>query len=227
MCCSMTGWSREAILERARREAKRIFVGKEVGDHAAAGAHQRAAGGARPPRARVARLKGGDPFIFGRGGEEIEAARRARHSLHRGAGHHRGPRRRGRRRRFRSPIAAWRTASPSSPGMWSRTTSSTGAHFAAARHTVVFYMGMAQLPAIVARLRAAGAPPSARGASSSGRRCPRSAWCVAHWQTSPSGSARDRLAAPALLFVGEVAAFARAPTARAASAQPACGRRLA
>src|SRR5580700_8535313 len=69
-----------AILDRARREATRVFVGKDVGEstlsqdrinellleHARRGL-------------KVARLKGGDPFIFGRGGEELAAL--ARHGI--------------------------------------------------------------------------------------------------------------------------------------------------
>jgi len=65
------------VLALARRDAQRIEVGKRVGgnhdatqqrihalmiEHARAGKH-------------VVRLKGGDPFVFGRGGEELEALR--------------------------------------------------------------------------------------------------------------------------------------------------------
>jgi uroporphyrinogen III methyltransferase/synthase len=68
----------EAALDVARPEAERIYVGKEGGgpsmsqseierillEHGAAGRD-------------VVRLKGGDPFVFGRGGEEAEALRHA------------------------------------------------------------------------------------------------------------------------------------------------------
>jgi uroporphyrin-III C-methyltransferase/precorrin-2 dehydrogenase/sirohydrochlorin ferrochelatase len=66
------------VLDMARRDAKQICVGKAAGglgttqaeinalliEHASQGR-------------RVVRLKGGDPFIFGRGGEELEALQKA------------------------------------------------------------------------------------------------------------------------------------------------------
>ncbi len=62
------------VLDLARRDADRIDVGKTQGNHTMP---QRDINAllidlARKGR-RVVRLKGGDPFIFGRGGEEIEA----------------------------------------------------------------------------------------------------------------------------------------------------------
>lgn len=61
------------ILELARRDAERIYVGKQRSDHAMpqSDINQALLDMAKSGK-RVARLKGGDPFIFGRGGEEIE-----------------------------------------------------------------------------------------------------------------------------------------------------------
>jgi uroporphyrin-III C-methyltransferase / precorrin-2 dehydrogenase / sirohydrochlorin ferrochelatase len=66
------------ILDRARRDASRVPVGRRVGKP---GIGQRAINrllieAARSGQ-RAVRLKGGDPFVFGRGGEEVEALREA------------------------------------------------------------------------------------------------------------------------------------------------------
>ncbi len=67
-----------ALLDEAPASALRIFAGKAAGRHCASQSainailvHHAAAG------RLVVRLKGGDPFIFGRGGEEVLACRGA------------------------------------------------------------------------------------------------------------------------------------------------------
>src|SRR3954466_15618037 len=66
------------VLDRARRDASRIPVGRRVG-HPGIGqdAINKLMIEAAKSGQRVVRLKGGDGFVFGRGGEEIEALRAA------------------------------------------------------------------------------------------------------------------------------------------------------
>ena len=63
----------EEILDLARRDADLVYVGKERNKHTLPqeGINQMLVRIAKKGK-RVLRLKGGDPFIFGRGGEEIE-----------------------------------------------------------------------------------------------------------------------------------------------------------
>jgi uroporphyrin-III C-methyltransferase/precorrin-2 dehydrogenase/sirohydrochlorin ferrochelatase len=66
------------ILDRARRDARRIPVGKRGGRPSIGqdAINERLAKAARQGL-KVVRLKGGDPFVFGRGGEELDYLREA------------------------------------------------------------------------------------------------------------------------------------------------------
>ena len=62
-----------ALLKEAKPSAELFYVGKKAGDHAVpqGGINELLVAKARAGLT-VVRLKGGDPFVFGRGGEEAE-----------------------------------------------------------------------------------------------------------------------------------------------------------
>ena len=63
----------DSLLTHARPDAECIYVGKKGGDHtlSQSGINQLIIDKAKEDKI-VARLKGGDPYMFGRGGEEAE-----------------------------------------------------------------------------------------------------------------------------------------------------------
>ena len=73
----------DEILDLIRRDADRVPVGKSKGDHSVPQPqiHELLIAAAREGK-RVVRLKGGDPFIFGRGGEELVAVSAAGVEVH-------------------------------------------------------------------------------------------------------------------------------------------------
>jgi siroheme synthase len=80
--------------------------------------------------------------------------------------------------------------------------------FADPQHTVVFYMGLTSLPEIVARLRAAGAGGDHPAALIAQATLPEQQIVRGTLADIVARARAQRLAAPALLIVGNVAAFA-------------------
>ncbi len=77
-CVLYDNLANHALLDLAPRNAERIYVGKKKADHEVSQDEICAMLITRARRGQeVVRLKGGDPFIFGRGGEEAEALREA------------------------------------------------------------------------------------------------------------------------------------------------------
>jgi uroporphyrin-III C-methyltransferase/precorrin-2 dehydrogenase/sirohydrochlorin ferrochelatase len=69
----------DEILSMARRDAERFYVGKAKSNHAVPQEEIEARMIALAREGKtVVRLKGGDPFVFGRGGEELDALRNAK-----------------------------------------------------------------------------------------------------------------------------------------------------
>ncbi len=100
----------DAVVGIAKR-ARRFYVGKRRGRHAMTqDAINRLMIRAASRGRRVVRLKGGDPFLFGRGGEEALALKAAGISVEVVPGRQRVAGRTGAARRSRSPIVALSTA---------------------------------------------------------------------------------------------------------------------
>jgi uroporphyrin-III C-methyltransferase / precorrin-2 dehydrogenase / sirohydrochlorin ferrochelatase len=197
-----------AVLERARREALRVFVGKQTGRHRVTQERIHALLLEYAGRGlRVARLKGGDPFVFGRGGEEIDVLRSAGVPVIVVPG---------------ITAALGAAASAGLPltqrGVAQAVTLVTamgeGAEaldwrsLAAPLQTVVVYMGVAQLPRIVERLLAHGAPPTRPAAIIEQATLPNERVIAGTLATIAGQAHAAQIGAPALLIVGEVAARA-------------------
>ena len=149
------------IMTLARRDADRIFVGKEKANHAVPQdqIEQQMIELARTGKT-VVRLKGGDPFIFGRGGEELDTLRSAGIEA------------------FVTPGVTAATGCAANVGMalthrdYSQAVTFVTGHakdafdpdidwtaLAALKHTLVVYMGVTKAQTISDRLIAAGLEP--------------------------------------------------------------------
>lgn len=210
-----------AVLERARRDAERIFVGKESGERGTQQRiHELLLSLARAGK-RVARLKGGDPLVFARGGEEIEllAANEIPYQVVPGITAALG--------------AAAAAGVPLTHRRVARSVTFVSGHdaagaaadwgfFADAAHTVVFYMGVAQLNDIVARLRAAGASETHPAALIERATLPQQRIVRGSLADIVRRANAERIGPPALLITGAVAALggeAQLAVAAAAAAE--------
>jgi len=211
----------EAVLERARRDARRVFVGKESGERGQQERIHALLIELTSRGQRVARLKGGDPFVFGRGGEEIEVL--TRHGIPftvvpgitaaLGAAASAG-----------LPLTHRRLAQSVTfvTGHGGGTGATDWRYFADPSHTVVFYMGVAQLQGILARLRAAGAQELHPVAIIERATLPAQRVLRGTLADIAASALRAQIEPPALLVVGAVAAFAGAEDLSALAA-PAVG----
>jgi uroporphyrin-III C-methyltransferase/precorrin-2 dehydrogenase/sirohydrochlorin ferrochelatase len=201
-----------AILDLARRDAARICVGKAAGG---IGSSQEEINALLIEHAnqgkRVVRLKGGDPFIFGRGGEELQALAAAQINFsvvpgitaaagcaayagipltHRDYAH------------SVTFVAGHAQGQGNEPGQepdWRA--------LAQPRSTAVFYMGLARLQHIVAKLQEHGAAPTRPAGIIAQGTTPDQRVITATLATIAGASAAANLESPALLIVGEVVAL--------------------
>jgi uroporphyrin-III C-methyltransferase/precorrin-2 dehydrogenase/sirohydrochlorin ferrochelatase len=200
----------EVILGRARRDAEKINVGKTPGshEHTQDYINQLLVEHARRGL-RVARVKGGDPFIFGRGGEELQVLRAAgipvvvvpgvTASLGAAASAgipltHRGV--------AQAVTLVTATGANSASLNWQA--------LAQEKHTVVFYMGAAQIGHIVAKLIEHGLPGTQPVALLERATWPDERVLKSTLAHLPAMAAAAQLRSPTLLVVGEVAALAQA-----------------
>ena len=194
----------QAVLDLARRDAARICVGKAAGSIGSTQAeiNDLLVAHARQGK-RVVRLKGGDPFIFGRGGEELQALARARISFSVVPGV-----------TAAAGCAAY-SGIPLTHRDYAHSVTFVAAHTGDGREpdwralarpgaTVVFYMGLARLSHIAGKLIEHGAAPSLpAGIIASGTQQNQRV-ITATLSSISDACTRAKVESPALLIVGEV-----------------------
>ncbi len=196
------------ILDLARRDASRVCVGKASGgpsttqDSITALLIRHAQQGER-----VVRLKGGDPFIFGRGGEELEALAAAKINFSVVPG-------------ITAALGCAAYAGiPLTHRDHAQSVSFVTGHadrqgkepdwraLAMPGTTAVFYMGLARLEHIVERLLAHGAPPSRAAGLISQGTTEQQRVITATLAGIGAAAALAQLESPGLLIVGDVVAL--------------------
>ena len=209
------------ILDLVPARARRLYVGKQKARHALPQDDINALlVGLAKDGFTVVRLKGGDPFVFGRGGEEMLACRAAGIDCEVVPG-------------ISAALAA--SASSGAPlthrGLAQSVTFATGhaahgtgepdldwAALAKANHTVALYMALSTAPLIAARLIEAGRAGSTPVALVENASLPSERRIRTTLVGLPEVAAT--LSGPALLIIGEVAALASASFETSASQSP-------
>jgi uroporphyrin-III C-methyltransferase len=199
----------QAILDLAPAAARRLSVAKRKSRHSYGQDEiNRLLVAFAREGLTVVRLKGGDPFIFGRGGEELEACRAAGIVCHVVPG-------------VTAALAAGAAAGAplTHRGAAQAVTFVTGhaaaggepdldwASLAKANQTVVIYMGVSTAAAIAARLMAAGRAGSTPALIVEDASLPTERRVVTTLAGIPA--AAEAVGGPALLIVGEAMALAQ------------------
>ncbi len=207
----------QRVLDMARRDADFLYVGKERSKHSVPQdqINDMLIAEARAGR-RVVRLKGGDPFVFGRGGEEMEALREAGVETHIVPG-------------ITAALGCAASAQvPLTHRNHAQAVTFVTGHaktggaldldwkaLASAHHTLVIYMGAANVEEVSAHLREAGRSAQTPALIvENGTRADQRLIRSTLGALAADVAALD-LKSPSLLIVGEVAALANAEAARA------------
>ena len=198
----------ERLVERARDDCELVYVGKRPGHNAM---EQEAIEALMVERARagssVVRLKGGDPFVFGRGGEEAETLAAAGIEFEVVPGVTAGvaaPAYAGIPVTHRDDASAVAFVTGHEDPEKGETAIDWEA-LARFPGTLVLYMGVKNLPLIAERLRAAGRDPEEPAAAVERGTQPGQRTVVATLAELPGAVAEAQLRAPAILLVGAVA----------------------
>jgi uroporphyrinogen III methyltransferase/synthase len=199
-----------ALLAYAPPQAERIFVGKRAGQHAM---KQEDVNELLVSRARagdtVVRLKGGDPFVFGRGAEEASALAAAGIPFQVVPGV-----------TAATAVAAYAGIPLTHRDLASCVTLITG-HEAAGKDepgldwkalaalggTIAIYMGVRRLDETCSRLMAEGLDPATPAAAIEWGTTPRQRTVAAELGTLAAAAADARLEPPALVVIGQVVAM--------------------
>jgi len=197
------------LLDWARGEAERIYVGKSAGRHSIPQDEIEEILVDRAKKGKqVVRLKGGDPFVFGRGGEEIAEldADRIPYEIVPGV--------------TAALAAAAYSGIPLSHRDYSSEITFLTGHENPEKHslsidfrdygknkgTLCIYMGIGQLPRIVAELKEGGMAGSMPVAVIEWATLNRQRSLFATLDTVGEALARSGLGAPAIIMIGEVVA---------------------